>query len=178
MNTLTARESLRVATNANRFSNSRGLFQRAQVSSLILVVSAILAIVSSVLLFANVFDGEAAKAFWTIELLSLLSILASVYSLGGVAWQLYWTERSKRIEAETDLDEMSENMQQVVIRTMQRLPEQPRFGEFATKSGIDVAGASKLISCVAQDSLVSQELISDVEETILVDCERGSVVEV
>lgn len=178
MNTLTARDSLRVATNANRFSNTKGLFQRAQVGSLILAVSAILAIVSSVLLFANAFDGDAAKAFWTIELLSILSILASAYSLGGVAWQLYWMERAKRVEAETELDEMSENMQQVVIQTMRRLPDQPRFGEFVTKCGVDVARAKKLISCVAQDSLVSQELVLEVEEAILVVCESDLVVEV
>ncbi len=179
MSTLTAEESLRIAMHVNSGrSTATVLLHRLRTVALIFTVSAALMVVCVYLLWANRVVGDAARAILSLSVLSMLTMVASIYSMGGIAWNAYWMERAKRIESESELYEVLSNTSQIVIKAMCQLPDQKQFGEVVASCDrqMEVAGdvslgarekfAAKLIRDLALSGLVSQELIRQIQASV------------
>ena len=179
MSTLTAEESLRIAMHVNSGrSTARILLHRLRTVALIFTVSAALMVVCVYLLWANRVVGDAARTILSLSVLSMLTMVASIYSMGGIAWNAYWMERGKRIESESELYEVVSNTSQIVIKAMCQLPDQKQFGEVVASCDrqMEAAGdvslgsrekfAAKLIRDLALSGLVSQELVRQIQASV------------
>jgi hypothetical protein len=172
VSTLTAEESLRIAVHVNRGkSSAKGLLHRLRTVALIFTVSIALVVVCAYLLWAKLVVGDAVRAILSLSVLGTLTMVASIYSMAGIAWNAYWMERLKRIESEAELYEVLCNTSQIVIKAMCQLPDQKQFGDVVASCDqqMEVTGdistgsrekfAAKLIRDLAVSGLVSQELI-------------------
>ena len=173
MSTLTAEESLRIAMHVNSGrSTATVLLHRLRTVALIFTVSAALMVVCVYLLWANRVVGDAARTILSLSVLSMLTMVASIYSMGGIAWNAY------RIESESELYEVLSNTSQIVIKAMCQLPDQKQFGEVVASCDrqMEAAGdvslgsrekfAAKLIRDLALSGLVSQELVRQIQASV------------
>jgi len=115
MSSLTAEKSLSLAQKAVTARNQVRAPSQLRNVACVLVIAAAVALASLLLIaFQVVNTADSVKAAASIACLAVLLVVASTYSIAAIFWNVYWRERSRRIEGESDLQELEARLPQIL----------------------------------------------------------------
>ena len=164
--TATAQNTLRVAIRT-RSSKASNVSKRLKIIAPILCIALLATLGTSVCIaFIGIENAGASKALLSINILSTLLTIASVYALCGVFWNAYWLERGTRVDAESELREVVDSMPVFLQAACNEFPKFEKFNVLVAENKMEMNNGPQVYFGIAASLINDEAFVARVQNEV------------